>query len=73
MLIISSPVRILYTFVNGRTNIDTYQDGVEIAVVVTGCDAGFGKDAAFELSKRGFVVFAGCISLDKSKIQFDGK
>ena len=42
-------------------------------MVVTGCDCGFGKDTAFELSKRGFVVFAGCISLDKSKMQFDGK
>ncbi|KAJ8603910.1 hypothetical protein CTAYLR_009710 [Chrysophaeum taylorii] len=30
------------------------------AVVITGCDSGFGKLLAVELSARGYAVFAGC-------------
>lgn len=35
-----------------------------LAVVVTGCDSGFGKEIALECADAGFVVFAGCLSLD---------
>jgi len=34
----------------------------ELAVVITGCDSGFGKELALLASKAGFVVFAGCLS-----------
>lgn len=33
----------------------------ELAVVVTGCDSGFGKDLVFSLATKGFVVFACCL------------
>jgi hypothetical protein len=42
---------------------------VELAVVVTGCDSGFGKDLAWEVAREGFVVFAGCLK-DDSLDQF---
>lgn len=34
----------------------------ELAVLITGCGAGFGRDLAFALAKRGFTVFACCRS-----------
>ena len=36
----------------------------ELAVVITGCDTGFGKELALLASNAGFVVFAGCLSSD---------
>uniref|UniRef100_A0A6U4J788 Ketoreductase (KR) domain-containing protein n=1 Tax=Phaeomonas parva TaxID=124430 RepID=A0A6U4J788_9STRA len=30
-------------------------------VVITGCDTGFGFDAALEIARRGFIVVAGCL------------
>ena len=36
--------------------------GAEYAVVITGCDSGFGRDVAVELGRRGFAVFAGCLT-----------
>lgn len=34
------------------------------AVVITGCDTGFGHRLAKRLSRQGFLVFAGCLSCD---------
>jgi hypothetical protein len=42
----------------------------ELAVVVTGCDSGFGKELVFRLAAEGFVVFAGCLN-EESKKQFE--
>uniref|UniRef100_A0A3B3CFV4 Zgc:113142 n=1 Tax=Oryzias melastigma TaxID=30732 RepID=A0A3B3CFV4_ORYME len=39
-------------------------DGVGRAVLVTGCDSGFGHQLAGALDQKGFVVFAGCLSPD---------
>ena len=36
----------------------------ELAVVVTGCDTGFGKELVFRLVAEGFVVFACCLKDD---------
>lgn len=72
-LLLSSPARILYAILNDHRRINAFQDGMEFCVVVSGCDSGFGKDVAFELSRRGFVVFAGCRSLDESGHQFEGE
>lgn len=44
----------------------------ELAVYITGCDSGFGKDLAFALASRGFVVFPGCLTEDGMK-QYEGK
>ena len=33
----------------------------DLAVVVTGCDSGFGKALALELLSRGYTVFACCL------------
>ncbi|KAA8579429.1 hypothetical protein FQN60_006522, partial [Etheostoma spectabile] len=37
-------------------------DGRGRAVLVTGCDSGFGHQLARALDQKGFVVFAGCLS-----------
>ena len=42
-------------------------DGLELAVVITGCDSGFGKEVAVLAAKEGFVVFAAC--LQESSLQ----
>ncbi|XP_026218819.1 retinol dehydrogenase 7 [Anabas testudineus] len=39
-------------------------DGCGYAVLITGCDSGFGHQLAQCLDRRGFVVFAGCLSPD---------
>lgn len=41
----------------------------ELAVVITGCDSGFGKDLALQLAEHGYQVFAGCL-LESSFEQF---
>ncbi|KAM9334056.1 retinol dehydrogenase 7 [Symphorus nematophorus] len=38
------------------------QDGYGYAVLITGCDSGFGHQLARCLDHKGFVVFAGCLS-----------
>jgi NAD(P)-dependent dehydrogenase (short-subunit alcohol dehydrogenase family) len=40
--------------------------GCRRAVVVTGCDSGFGRDIALSAAKQGFVVFAGCLTVSTS-------
>jgi NAD(P)-dependent dehydrogenase (short-subunit alcohol dehydrogenase family) len=41
-----------------------YVDTTELAIVITGCDSGFGKELALWAAEAGFVVFAGCLSKD---------
>jgi len=41
----------------------------ELAIVITGCDSGFGKEIAFWAADKGFIVFAGCLD-EKSFAQF---
>jgi hypothetical protein len=40
---------------------------MELAVVVTGCDTGFGKEIASIAAKEGFMVFAGCLKVESLK------
>ena len=47
-------------------------ENVELAVVITGCDTGFGKDLAFTLGENGFKIFAACL-FKESFQQFEGK
>uniref|UniRef100_A0A0N4Z0S6 Estradiol 17-beta-dehydrogenase 2 n=1 Tax=Parastrongyloides trichosuri TaxID=131310 RepID=A0A0N4Z0S6_PARTI len=37
------------------------------AVVITGCDTGFGHEAAIKCAKNGMIVFAGCLLIDSFK------
>lgn len=39
----------------------------KLAVMITGCDSGFGKDLAFLLLEQGFVVFCGCLRKESMK------
>jgi NAD(P)-dependent dehydrogenase (short-subunit alcohol dehydrogenase family) len=47
-------------------------NNVQLAIVVTGCDSGFGRDIALWASTAGFVVFAGCLN-GESVDYFHGK
>ena len=38
------------------------QNGEGCHALITGCDSGFGYLAAYELNKRGVVVFAACLT-----------
>ena len=38
------------------------QQSKQLAVVITGCDSGFGKELALVAEQAGYVVFAGCLS-----------
>jgi hypothetical protein len=52
----------------GKNNVRAYHPkevpDMELAVVVTGCDTGFGKEIASVAAKEGFVVFAGCLKAE---------
>jgi len=45
-------------------------NSASLAIFITGCDVGLGRAYAFDLAKRGFVVFAGCLR-ENSLRQFD--
>jgi len=45
-------------------------NGVELAVLITGCDSGLGFMLALRLAKQGFVVFAGCYQNPKDSKPF---
>jgi short chain dehydrogenase len=42
----------------------------DLAIVVTGCDTGFGKDIAIHCADIGYTVFAGCYQYESSKQLF---
>jgi hypothetical protein len=56
---------------SGKNNVRAYHPrevpDIELAVVVTGCDTGFGKEIAAVAAKEGFVVFAGCLKAESLK------
>jgi NAD(P)-dependent dehydrogenase (short-subunit alcohol dehydrogenase family) len=41
-----------------------HSESTELAIVITGCDSGFGKELALWSAEAGFFVFAGCLSKD---------
>lgn len=41
--------------------IEPKKQGLELAIVITGCDSGFGNELVFRLAAEGFIVFAGCL------------
>ncbi|XP_058412064.1 D-beta-hydroxybutyrate dehydrogenase, mitochondrial isoform X2 [Diceros bicornis minor] len=48
-----------------RTYADSVNPAGSKAVLVTGCDSGFGFSLAKHLHSKGFLVFAGCLMKDK--------
>jgi hypothetical protein len=50
-----------------RRRIEPNNKQHELAVVITGCDSGFGQELAIRLSQKGFVVFAGCLKSESIK------
>ena len=44
------------------SKVDAIHSDRELGVYITGCDSGFGKDLAFDLAKRGYTVFAACLT-----------
>lgn len=74
----ASTVRRLLRFPRNADSNDQRVDATgsadaELAVFVTGCDSGFGRDIALELASadHGFVVFASCLTPDGVR-SFDG-
>lgn len=58
----------LYSYGTGQLE-DNYFDpsnhkDSKLAVVITGCDSGFGRELALYAAEAGFVVFAGCLKRD---------
>ena len=58
-------------FDTGMSFIDAKQTSKDLAVYITGCDTGFGKDLAFALSTKGYTVFPGCLT-DAGIQQYEG-
>lgn len=56
---------------NEKQIVKAKSGGKELAVYITGCDTGFGKDLAFGLAAKGFFVFPGCLT-DEGMKQYDG-
>lgn len=44
-------------------------EGADRAVLITGCDSGFGHQLAKTLDSMGFIVFAGCLHSDSHGAQ----
>jgi len=42
----------------------TQRERYDLAVVVTGCDSGFGKAIAVDAAEAGYTVFAGCLTAE---------
>lgn len=61
-LLIITAVRLLL-WLSGWSTLDIVVSKNK-AVVITGCDSGFGKDLAFCLADLGFTVFCGCLTKD---------
>jgi NAD(P)-dependent dehydrogenase (short-subunit alcohol dehydrogenase family) len=64
-------VQILYRLLFGRVGANTYDPqsnpDYDMAVVITGCDSGFGKELAIWATEAGYTVFAGCLDANKCK------
>ena len=49
----------------------TKDSNTQLAVFITGCDTGFGKEIALVAASKGFFVFAGCLQAESFQ-QFQG-
>jgi len=58
-VLLISAVRLVIYYAGFEKNIDASQNS--LAVVITGCDSGFGRAAALNCHAKGYHVFAGCL------------
>ena len=72
LLVIQTAFKLARFLLGWDTLVDPKNDGEELAVIITGCDSGFGQKLAFALAQKGYVVFAGCLSPGATK-QFEGE
>lgn len=61
---ISALLLVIFTKLLSRCQCSHITDGYGYAVLITGCDSGFGYKLARCLAQKGFVVFAGCLFPD---------
>lgn len=63
-LVILTTIRVIL-IVSGNSGEDAFDprhhEDKQLAVVITGCDTGFGKELAILAAQLGFFVFAGCL------------
>jgi hypothetical protein len=56
-----------YVWKRRRIEPNNHKKKMSLAVVITGCDTGFGKEMVFRLAAEGFVVFAGCLKEESTE------
>jgi hypothetical protein len=71
LLVIQTAFKLVRYLLGFDILVDPNEDGKELAVIITGCDSGFGQKLAFALAQKGYVVFAGCLLPEATK-QFEG-
>jgi hypothetical protein len=58
----------LFSWITGKKSRNRYspknEHYIELAIVVTGCDTGIGKEIASVAAEEGFIVFAGCLKME---------
>ena len=68
-------IEYMFSYLNPK-HINAKENESILAVFITGCDSGFGKDLAVALAEQGFVVFAACLTtkgmLQYSNLDDDG-
>ena len=69
LVLVVLPWRLLF---QNRAKVVPISEKRELAVCITGCDSGFGKDVALALAKKGYTVFAGCLHCKDGIVQFEG-
>lgn len=61
---ISALTKVAQTYLQPSSEEATAVDSFHRAVVITGCDTGFGKNLAFQAADKGYHVFVGCLQAD---------
>ena len=60
-------------YITGMGNKSVLDEEKELAVIITGCDSGFGRAAVPALTSQGFVVFCGCLKKDSFRYYEDNE